>query len=83
MFSEYSPDTWSKREKENSIPFEYGRRKGYFRHFGFGLVSLYKSDLDAVGGINVTIKVDLPYFIGKIIHSVYIYRRIVNKAVEF
>ncbi|VDD86367.1 unnamed protein product [Enterobius vermicularis] len=56
VFSEYSPDTWSKREKENSIPFEYGRRKGYFRHFGFGLVSLYKSDLDAVGGINVTIK---------------------------
>ena len=28
---------------------------GYFRKFGFGVVSVYKSDLEAAGGFDTTI----------------------------
>uniref|UniRef100_A0A915ADX7 Hexosyltransferase n=1 Tax=Parascaris univalens TaxID=6257 RepID=A0A915ADX7_PARUN len=56
VFSEYSPEMWSDNDRLLSDAFHYGRRRGYFRHFGFGLVSLYRADLDLVGGLNVNIK---------------------------
>jgi len=55
VFSEYSPETWSDNDRLMVDAFHYGRRRGYFRHFGFGLVSLYKSDLDIVGGLATNI----------------------------
>ena len=57
VFSEFSPDTWSSEDRQYTDVFNYGRRRGYFRHFGFGLASMYRSDLDLVGGINTTIQV--------------------------
>lgn len=56
VFSEYSPETWSDNDRLLSDAFHYGRRRGYFRHFGFGLVSIYRDDLDLVGGLNVNIQ---------------------------
>ncbi|VDK42528.1 unnamed protein product [Anisakis simplex] len=56
VFSEYSPETWSDNDRLLSDAFHYGRRRGYFRHFGFGLVSIYRADLDLVGGLNLNIK---------------------------
>lgn len=56
VFSEYSPETWSDNDRLLSDAFHYGRRRGYFRHFGFGLVSLYRADLDLVGGLNLNIQ---------------------------
>jgi len=56
VFSEYSPETWSRDDRLDSADaFHYGRRRGYFRHFGFGLVSLYRFDLDRVGGLDTNI----------------------------
>uniref|UniRef100_A0A915MA59 Hexosyltransferase n=1 Tax=Meloidogyne javanica TaxID=6303 RepID=A0A915MA59_MELJA len=51
VFSEYSPTTW----KLNTEDF-YSQQRGYFRHFGYGIVSLYKKDFDLIGGFNQTIK---------------------------
>lgn len=58
MFSEFAPDSWSVSEQSELNPshYSYGRRHGYFRHFGYGLVSIYRRDFDAVGGFNLTIQ---------------------------
>ncbi|KAK0425094.1 hypothetical protein QR680_009025 [Steinernema hermaphroditum] len=52
VFSEFSPESWEELDRLETNAFHYGRRRGYFRHFGFGLVSIFKQDLDAVGGFN-------------------------------
>lgn len=36
--------------------FNYDSENGYFRHFGYGLVGLYRSDFDAVGGFDLNIR---------------------------
>uniref|UniRef100_A0A1I8A5D8 Hexosyltransferase n=1 Tax=Steinernema glaseri TaxID=37863 RepID=A0A1I8A5D8_9BILA len=56
VFSEFSPESWEELDRLETDAFHYGRRRGYFRHFGFGLVSLYKQDLVAVGGFNKEIQ---------------------------
>lgn len=61
VFSEYAPETWDAAEEDShplvfSERFRYGRTRGYFRHFGFGLVSMYKQDLESVGGLDTSIK---------------------------
>jgi chondroitin sulfate synthase len=58
VFSEFSPEFWSAMEQSEPNPshYTYSRRHGYFRHFGFGLVSIYRRDFDLVGGFNLTIQ---------------------------
>ncbi|TKR93598.1 hypothetical protein L596_008020 [Steinernema carpocapsae] len=56
VFSEFSPESWSELDRLETNAFHYGRRRGYFRHFGFGLVAIYKEDLSAVGGFDSNIQ---------------------------
>uniref|UniRef100_A0A1I7XNH3 Hexosyltransferase n=1 Tax=Heterorhabditis bacteriophora TaxID=37862 RepID=A0A1I7XNH3_HETBA len=42
VFSEFSPESWSENDRLLADAFHYGRRRGYFRHFGYGLAALYK-----------------------------------------
>ncbi|GMT28657.1 hypothetical protein PFISCL1PPCAC_19954 [Pristionchus fissidentatus] len=55
VFSEFSPDSWSENDRLLADSFHYGRRRGYFRHFGYGLAALYKGDLFSIGGFNTNI----------------------------
>uniref|UniRef100_A0A914EHG8 Hexosyltransferase n=1 Tax=Acrobeloides nanus TaxID=290746 RepID=A0A914EHG8_9BILA len=50
VFSEFSRHSWSSLDRDEQRHFSYNRRRGYFRHFGFGIASIYKQDFDAVGG---------------------------------
>jgi hypothetical protein len=70
VFSEFSPDTWGGQQQQqpsssaaaSSGPsasddhFVFDQRRGYFRHFGYGIVSIYRQDFEAVGGFNLTIR---------------------------
>ncbi|KJH51102.1 chondroitin N-acetylgalactosaminyltransferase [Dictyocaulus viviparus] len=56
VFSEFSPESWSENDRLLADAFHYGRRRGYFRHFGYGLAALYKADLVAVGGFDTKIE---------------------------
>ncbi|CAH1796566.1 unnamed protein product [Owenia fusiformis] len=59
VFSQYDPaDVCPKVEdcEMRHNPFIYGENIGYWRQFGFGIVSLYKSDLDNAGGLDMTIQ---------------------------
>ncbi|PSN39485.1 Chondroitin sulfate synthase 1 [Blattella germanica] len=56
VFSEFDPNF---ALSSNSIPmnhFKVNSNSGYWRRFGFGIVSVYKSDLKAVGGFNTGIR---------------------------
>lgn len=57
VFSEYDPQLVFPNLPENQRShFDFSRDSGYFRHFGFGLVSIFRSDLDSVGGLELNIK---------------------------
>ncbi|CAD6190874.1 unnamed protein product [Caenorhabditis auriculariae] len=56
VFSEFSPESWSENDRLLADAFHYGRRRGYFRHFGYGLAAMYKADLMAIGGFNTKIE---------------------------
>lgn len=53
VFSQYSRRFLSENNTNNS---ELSERRGYWRQFGFGIVSLYNNDLQSVGGFNVSIQ---------------------------
>ncbi|KAL3121138.1 hypothetical protein niasHT_005398 [Heterodera trifolii] len=38
-----------------SSHFAYGQRRGYFRHFGYGIMAIFRSDFDAIGQYNRTL----------------------------
>ncbi|CAD5207139.1 unnamed protein product [Bursaphelenchus okinawaensis] len=56
VFSEFSPKFWNPTERNDHHQISYARQRGYFRHFGYGLVSIYRSDFVRVGGFNLTIR---------------------------
>ncbi|VDK62771.1 unnamed protein product, partial [Cylicostephanus goldi] len=56
VFSEFSPESWSENDRLLADAFHYGRRRGYFRHFGYGLAALYKADLISIGGFDTKIE---------------------------
>ncbi|VDP46696.1 unnamed protein product [Soboliphyme baturini] len=60
VFSEYesvkSKASSSGVQHENAGGIGRAPEEGYFRHFGFGLVSLYRQDYEGVGGFNLSIK---------------------------
>ena len=53
VFSQYSPRFLSDNNTNNN---DLNENRGYWRQFGFGIVSLYNSDLQSVGGLNVSIQ---------------------------
>ncbi|CAB3410902.1 unnamed protein product [Caenorhabditis bovis] len=56
VFSEFSHESWSENDKLLADAFHYGRRRGYFRHFGYGLAAMYKADLMKIGGFDTKIE---------------------------
>lgn len=54
VFSEYDPKiVWDGKKHEKYTVTEVA---GYWRQFGFGIVSLYKKDYDVVGGFDLSIR---------------------------
>lgn len=56
VFSEFSHESWSENDKLLADAFHYGRGRGYFRHFGYGLAAMYKADLMDIGGFDTKIE---------------------------
>lgn len=63
VFSEYAPSTWSTQPNTGGSigattdnHFDYDRTRGAFRHFGYGIVAVYASDLRRVGGVATDIR---------------------------
>lgn len=70
IFSEYNKKYWLFTTSNNNLnqasktkynlhqnsDLIYNNDRGYFRSFGFGIVSIYKEDFLYVGGFNLTIK---------------------------
>jgi len=53
VFSQYALSGF---EDMDFTRFNYDSKSGYFRHFGYGLVGLYRSDFDSVGGFDLNIR---------------------------
>ncbi|XP_015432294.1 PREDICTED: chondroitin sulfate synthase 1 [Dufourea novaeangliae] len=66
VFSQYSPRIIGKSEKKWEDTFNVDESSGYWRQFGFGIVSLYKQDYEDVGGFDLSIegwgKEDVDFF---------------------
>uniref|UniRef100_A0A6A7G7Z9 Hexosyltransferase n=2 Tax=Hirondellea gigas TaxID=1518452 RepID=A0A6A7G7Z9_9CRUS len=55
VFSEFDPSVVGPPPRDQFGHTAITEESGYFRNFGFGIVSVYKSDLFAVGGFNTSI----------------------------
>ena len=55
VFSEYSSEL-DDDLLNNDIKMSLNNNHGYWRQYGFGIVSLFKSDLQSVGGLNIRIQ---------------------------
>lgn len=60
VFSQFDPSFATPMQRGptiggNNNHFDICQQKGYWRAYGFGIVSLYRSDMIAVGGMNVSI----------------------------
>ncbi|OAD61078.1 Chondroitin sulfate synthase 1, partial [Eufriesea mexicana] len=56
VFSQYDPKTLYGRNARRHDTFAINERTGYWRQFGFGIVSLYKRDYKVVGGFDLSIE---------------------------
>ncbi|KAI6182876.1 Hexosyltransferase [Aphelenchoides bicaudatus] len=57
VFSEFSSKYWNVADRNDPhMHFNFNRQHGYFRHFGYGLVSIFKQDFDNIGGFNLSIQ---------------------------
>ena len=60
VFSQYDPDVTCRRTSSRSqckvSPFDLRSSQGYWRQFGYGIVAMYRSDLEKVGGYDVSIE---------------------------
>lgn len=57
VYSEYDPSVvYPELGSPPTNHFVVNDDSGYWRQFGFGIVSIYKNDLRAVGGFNMTIR---------------------------
>ncbi|XP_078033668.1 chondroitin sulfate synthase isoform X1 [Augochlora pura] len=75
VFSQYDPKIVGKRGRDM---FAIDETSGYWRQFGFGIVSLYKQDYRAVGGFDLSIqgwgKEDVDFFEKAVKSSIKIFR---------
>lgn len=55
VFSEYDPDFSNEGSSTLKNHFMVDRDSGYWRQFGYGIMSVYKSDLKTVGGFDTGI----------------------------
>ena len=60
VFSQYDPHIGCKghrcAERATDNPFQFTSRIGFWRQFGFGIASMFKADLDYVGGFDTKIQ---------------------------
>jgi chondroitin sulfate synthase len=56
VFSEYDPNFANEHATTSKNHFILDQNSGYWRQFGYGIVSVYKSDLKSVGGFDTGIR---------------------------
>ena len=56
VFTQYDPSITFPQSEKNINPFLINENTGHWRHFGFGIGSMYKSDFLSVGGFNTSIQ---------------------------
>ena len=57
VFSQYNPSTICKNSSACQInDFDFSSDMGYWRKFGYGIAAMYRSDLEKVGGYDVSIQ---------------------------
>ncbi|XP_029036116.2 chondroitin sulfate synthase 1 [Osmia bicornis bicornis] len=78
VFSQYDPKIVYRQEKTRQDTFSVNEVTGYWRQFGFGIVSLYKQEYKTVGGFDLSIqgwgKEDVDFFEKLIRSNIKIFR---------
>ncbi|KAL7673003.1 hypothetical protein ACOME3_007878 [Neoechinorhynchus agilis] len=74
VYSEYDPDTWS-NWINTTDQFEIAEDRGYWRVYGFGMLGIYKADLDRIGGWEMNIS-------GWGKEDVIIYEKIISNGID-